>query len=242
MRKIFFALALSVAVCAFTAAQTPSQQVQITNGPVIEGVGDTWAVVAWTTNAGSSSVVRYGTDQNNLSQTAEQSYRSSNSSQGANHRVRITNLQPGTTYFFKVDSGQAQGSGTDAASNVMQFTTKAAGQTPQSGQMPANNQSLQITQQPQVARVSDTSAIVTWMTNAGGSSIVHYGTDANNLSQTAESPYASGSNQTMHRVRITGLQPGTTYYFTVDSGQGQGTGTESKSGVSTFTTKPQGQH
>ena len=238
MKRLVLALVLCFAVCGIAIGQNNNQQLQITNGPVIEGVGDSWAVIAWTTNEGSSSVFHYGTDQNNLNQTAQQDYQKSESSQGANHRVRIDNLQPGTTYYFKVDSGQAQQTGTTTSSNVGQFTTKAAGQAAQGGQGQGN---LQITQGPNAMRVGDTWAVVTWTTNTGGSSVVHYGTDANNLNQIAQAPYASGSNDTRHRVRITGLQPNTTYYFTVDSGEGQGTGTQAKSSVSQFVTKAQGQ-
>jgi len=231
MRKGILALALSFAMSTIGLAQN---QVQITNGPVVEGVGDSWAVVAWTTNEGSSSVLHYGTDQNNLSQTAQQDYQKSDSSQGANHRVRMDNLQPGTKYYFKVDSGQGQQSGSTASSGVGQFTTKQAGQEASTG-------NLQITRTPSVPRIGDTWAVVTWMTSAGASSVVRYGTDANNLSQTAQAPYAQGANETRHRVRITGLQPNTTYYFAVDSGQGQGTGTAAASDIRQFTTRPQGQ-
>src|SRR5215813_5714489 len=132
MRNGILALALAFAMSAIGLAQ--NQQLQITNGPVVEGVGDTWAVVAWTTNEGASSVLHYGTDQNNLSQTAQQDYQKSQSSQGANHRVKIASLQPGTTYYFKVDSGQGQQSGTMASSGVGQFTTKQAGQSSDNGQ------------------------------------------------------------------------------------------------------------
>ena len=240
MRNAILALALTFGLCGLGLAQSTSQQLQITNGPTVEGVGDNWAIVAWTTNEGSSSVLHYGTDQNNLSQIAQQDYQKSDSSQGANHRVRIDNLQPGTTYYFKVDSGQGQQSGTTASSNTGQFTTNQPGQPSQNGQG-ASSGNLQITQTPNIPRIGDTWAVVTWTTRTGGSSVVHYGTDANSLSQVAQSPYAQGTNETRHRVRITGLQPNTTYYFTVDSGQGQGTGTSAASSVRQFTTKPQGQ-
>ena len=237
MRRAILALVLSAGLSGLGFAQS-NNQLQITNGPTVEGVGDTWAVVAWTTNEGSSSVLHYGTDQNNMNRTAQQDYQKSQSSQGANHRVRVENLQPGTTYFFKVDSGQGQQSGSTASSQVGQFTTKQAGQSAQNGQGSAN---LEILQAPNAVRVGDTWAVVVWTTNAGGSSVVHYGTDANNLSQTAQAPYAQGTSETRHRVRITGLQPNTNYYFTVDSGAGQGSGTSAASSVSQFTTKPQGQ-
>ena len=41
-----------------------------------------------------------------------------------NHRVHLKNLKPNTKYFFQVDSGQGEGTGTDAKSSVAEFTTK----------------------------------------------------------------------------------------------------------------------
>jgi hypothetical protein len=71
---------------------------------------------------------------------------------------------------------------------------------------------------------------------------VHYGTDPNNLNQTAQAPYSRSDappagEHAVHRVTISNLQPNTTYYFVVDSGQGQGSGTEVKSPVQHFKTK-----
>ena len=134
MRNRMLVLIVALAFAGFlsVAAQQPSaggaQQpaaVKITNGPVVEGVGDTWAVIAWTTNTGGSTIVRYGTDQNKLSQTAEAPYANNPQTQAQNHRVRVTNLQPNTTYFFIVDSGQGEGTGTEAKSAIGQFKTKA---------------------------------------------------------------------------------------------------------------------
>ena len=98
--------------------------VRITDGPRVEGTGDTWAVVAWTTNEASSSVLRYGTSANSLTQMAEAPYADTENANKQTHRVRITNLKPHTTYYFSVDSGQGEGTGTQARSNVGQFTTK----------------------------------------------------------------------------------------------------------------------
>ena len=229
MKSLILATALSLALFGTAIAQTSSQNVQITNGPVVEGTGDTWAVIAWTTNVGSSSVIHYGTDQNNLTQTAQQEYQRSESNRGVNHRVHIKNLQPGTTYYFRVDSGQGESTGTNASSNVDHFTTKQAGQSQAAD--------IHITDGPRVEHAADTWAVIAWTTDRGGSSRILYGTDANNLGQTAESPYSTGTGSTTHRVRITGLQPGTTYYFVVDSGQAQGSGSETKSQVAQFTTE-----
>jgi phosphodiesterase/alkaline phosphatase D-like protein len=94
-----------------------SQGVQIVNGPVIEQVTPTTAVIAWTTNVPSSAVVHYSTDSKNLAQTAEAPWG------GTTHRVTINNLQPNGTYYFQVESGQAQGSGNGTKSPESMFQT-----------------------------------------------------------------------------------------------------------------------
>src|SRR5438270_13812625 len=85
------------------------------------------AVIAWTTNTGGSSIVRYGMNGNSLTQTAMSPYADNESRQHQTHRVKVTNLKPGTTYYFIADSGQGEGSGTEAKSGVQSFTTKGSG-------------------------------------------------------------------------------------------------------------------
>ena len=96
----------------------------ITNGPVIETIGPNNATIAWTTNAQSSSIVRYGTDPNSLTQTTQGPWSSSA------HRVMLNNLRPNTRYFFEVISSQApQQGGATVASNPGQFQTLSPGQS-----------------------------------------------------------------------------------------------------------------
>jgi hypothetical protein len=87
---------------------------------------------------------------------------------------------------------------------------------------------------PVVESATQNSATIAWSTDTGGNSIVHYGTNPGNLNQTAQSPYVAGSST--HRVALKNLRPNTMYYFYVESGQGQGTGTMAKSGVGQFQT------
>jgi hypothetical protein len=53
---------------------------------------------------------------------------------------------------------------------------------------------------------------------------VHYGTDPNRLFETAKSPIRLNPDHssTVFRVRLDNLKPRTTYYFSVDSMQGNG--------------------
>src|SRR5215467_7899703 len=125
--KRFAILILAVALSASalqSGKHVKAQAVKITDGPRIEGVGPTWAVIAWTTNTGGSTVVHYGTDANNLSQKAESAYADNEKTKAQNHRVHLKNLKPNTKYFFVVDSGQGEGTGTEAKSSVADFTTK----------------------------------------------------------------------------------------------------------------------
>lgn len=108
------------------AAAQQAQPLTITNGPVVEYVGPHSAEIAWTTSTGGSSIIRYGTNPNALSQTAESPYdKAAGAGQHVTHRVKIQNLQPSTTYYFIVESGQGQGTGTGVQAPVSQFTTKA---------------------------------------------------------------------------------------------------------------------
>ena len=96
----------------------------------------------------------------------------------------------------------------------------------------AGRPTLAIVAGPKLDVVSDRSAIVEWSTAVRSSSLVHFGTDKNNLSQTAEAPWGA----TTHRVGINSLSPNTTYFLQVESSQAQGTGTGTKSGKIQFTT------
>ena len=231
--------ALTAAPVTLSAQAAGKPQAErITNGPNVEGTGQSWAVIAWTTNTGGSTVVKYGTDRNHLDQTAQSPYSDNEATQAQNHRVRIANLQPGTTYYYQVVSGQGEGTGTQAQGEVQQFQTKGSAQH-QGGASGAA--ALGITHGPVVEKTGGNYAVIAWSTNTGGSSIVHYGTDPNSLSQMSESPYANDreSNGETHRVTLRNLKPNTSYYYQVDSGQGQGTGSESKGHVETFKTAPQ---
>jgi len=103
----------------------PTNGVQITHGPVVENVTDTTAEIAWSTNVNSGTSLHYGTDPTHLDQTAGMPWG------GFTHRVLIKNLKPNTTYYFKAESGQGQGTGTLAEAAQASFQTKPAGVTSQ---------------------------------------------------------------------------------------------------------------
>jgi phosphodiesterase/alkaline phosphatase D-like protein len=103
---------------------------------------------------------------------------------------------------------------------------------------------IQITEGPAPESAKDTSAIIKWTSNNPGGTdehfgVVHYGTDPKNLSETAKSHIRlnRGHSDTVFRVRVDGLKPKTTYYYTVDSVDADGTSDGVTSTVKTFMTK-----
>jgi phosphodiesterase/alkaline phosphatase D-like protein len=100
---------------------TASNAVQITNGPVVENVTDTTAQIAWSTNVNAGTTLRYGTDPSHLDLAAGMPWG------GLTHRVTLKDLKPNTTYYFRAESSQGQGTGTQAQTEQSSFQTKQAG-------------------------------------------------------------------------------------------------------------------
>jgi phosphodiesterase/alkaline phosphatase D-like protein len=237
-----FAVLLGIVLIIPAICSAQGQSVQITSGPTIESADDHSATIAWSTNVPSSSQMWYGTDMNNLTQVAEAPY------SGGTHRVQLNNLTPVTTYYFQVESGQGRGARGEAESQgVLSFRTPAVGQPAIRNQKPVMAEAepgemsgkVHITNGPIIEKLTDNSATIAWSTDKKGSSRVSYGTDSNNLTKLGESPWGEGG--LTHRVELRNLQPNTTYYFNVETGQAQGTaGAEVESQrTMSFKTPPQ---
>jgi len=110
-----------------TTPKAPS--VKITQGPEIERADSYLTIVRWTTNNPGGSpehyaVVHYGTNPKDLSQTAKSPIRLNPNHPDTVFRVRIEGLQPKTTYYYVVDSMEADGKSDGVKSAVNQFTTQ----------------------------------------------------------------------------------------------------------------------
>ena len=102
---------------------------------------------------------------------------------------------------------------------------------------------VKVTNGPELESAKDSLAIIRWTsTNPGGSDehfgVVHYGTDAKNLSETAKSHIRlnRGHSYTVFRVRVDGLTSKTTYYYTVDSVNARGASDGVVVGIKKFMT------
>ena len=253
MKKTLSTLTLLIALAPWAmmqAAPTSNQSntgtvVTVINGPNVESVKDTTAVVAWTTDRPSSAIVHYGPDKLSMNeQTAEQAWGGTQNGNGYTHRVTLRSLKPDTTYFFQVESGQGKGirGGGDVSSAANSFKTLPSGATSSGGQNAAGVD-VKVINGPIVESVRETSAVVAWTTDRPSSAIVHFGPDKLSMNaHTAEQAWGgtqNGSGYT-HRVTLTGLKPDTTYFFQVESGQGKGIrgGGDVSSAANSFKTLP----
>jgi hypothetical protein len=112
-----------------TCAEEISNPAQANAIPAVESVTDRLAFIRWTTaNPGGTvlhyAVVQYGKDPNHLGFTAQSPNRINPSHSEMVFRVRMPNLEPGTTYYYKVSSEQANGKPDPAMSGVNQITTQ----------------------------------------------------------------------------------------------------------------------
>ena len=112
-----------------TAPAMKAARVQITQGPELESTKDNWAIITWRSNNPGGSdehygVVRYGTSPRDLTQTAKSHIRLNPNHSYTVFRVLVPGLTPQTTYYYTVDSMQANGSSDGVKSMVNHFTTR----------------------------------------------------------------------------------------------------------------------
>ncbi len=117
------------ATAQVSATTKKAAGVKITQGPEIERADPYLTIVRWTTNNPGGSpehygVVHYGTSPKELSQTAKSPIRLNPGHPDTVFRVRIEGLQPATTYYYKVDSMEANGKDDGVTSKVKTFKTQ----------------------------------------------------------------------------------------------------------------------
>ena len=110
-----------------------AERVEITKGPELELATDHLTIIRWTTNNPGDSdvhygIVRYGTDPEDLNQTAKNPIRLNQGHPQTTFRVRIDGLKTQTTYYYKVTSEESNGKSDGVKSPVSKFTTPAPGE------------------------------------------------------------------------------------------------------------------
>jgi phosphodiesterase/alkaline phosphatase D-like protein len=133
MNRVLLILAISVLGESLLAQESPTTpkaaRIQISQGPEIELAKEHFTVIRWTTNNPGGSpvhygIVRYGTDPKDLSKTAKNPIRLNPDHSSTVFRVRLDNLKPRTTYYYRVDSMESNGKSGGVTSPVQSFTTQ----------------------------------------------------------------------------------------------------------------------
>jgi phosphodiesterase/alkaline phosphatase D-like protein len=143
VNRLLLTLAITIAAGSLLSADPVAAQVlppakkaervEITKGPELESATNHLTIIRWTTNNPGGAdvhygIVHYGTDPKDLSQTAKNPIRLN---QGHSHtifRVRIDDLQPRTTYYYRVTSEGSDGKSDGVKSAVNKFTTPGPGE------------------------------------------------------------------------------------------------------------------
>jgi hypothetical protein len=114
-------------------SQKKAEHVEITKAPELESAVENMAIVRWTTTNPRGDdehygVVHYGTDTEDLSQTAKGHIRLNRTHPETIFRVRMVDLKPQTTYYYKVSSMGGDGESDGVDGPVSKFTTPAPGE------------------------------------------------------------------------------------------------------------------
>jgi hypothetical protein len=172
------------------------------------------AIITWTTNELATSQVGYGTVA--ATTTGYMNYTGIDFASSTNHTVNLNNLLPNTQYHFQVIS-----------TNADQFTTRTNDMTFMTQPSPEATAGTATTPiAPVISGVGavsntlGTGATISWMTDVPTNAQVLYGLSNGNYtsSTTLTSTYLNS-----HAIILSGLTPGTIYYFTVQSTNTTGT-------------------
>ena len=152
-------------------------------------VTNTTATIVWDTNELSNSTVNYGLDNSyGLTQ--------SNTTLMSSHSITLTSLTADTDYHFEIVS--ADGSSNSSTSADQSFTTATMADT-----TPPVVSAVNVV-------VTDSTAVITWITDEPSTGEVDYGLDNNYGSNAADTNTAL---VTAHSVILSGLTADTDYYF-----------------------------
>ena len=184
----------------------------ITEPPAVVYKNERSAAIRWTTDEEATAQVDFGPS------AALGFIRTLASTQQA-HEITLTNLEPATTYQFKVASSDLSNNG-PTESGILSFTTDAAPDL-----TPPVLSNIVVTP-------ADKTAIITWDTDELADSFVEFGENQGLFDFNTGDP----KDVVEHEITLTNLQPGTTYFYVVGSVD-RSNNPPTESAVASFTTQ-----
>lgn len=182
----------------------------LSSGPTVTGVTTKKATISWSTSRASDSKVQYGRSSGSYFNEEP-----SNSTQTTDHSINLTNLTPGTSYYYKVKWTDEDGN--TGVSSERTFSTGAA----------------PIVTDPKIKNVSLTSVNVEYTVKGANSVKFYYGKTAGFGSTKAVS---TSTSETTYTTTLEDLDDGTKYYYKINTFDSEES--EYESNILTFETLP----
>ncbi len=168
-------------------------------------------------NANTTSLVKYGTEANNLTSSMAVANIAGNSVQA--RTVSLTALTNGTTYYYSIEATNSNGTTTSTGNFSTLGITAPTITNVTNGTISTSYGNVSYTLTPN---------------NGSVTSKVRYGLQNNNLDSEVTGFTASGSTVTTMLVPVPNLMPNTTYHYQIEATNSAGTVTST---ISTFTTR-----
>ncbi len=163
----------------------------LSSGPVSTLITTKKATISWSTDRTSDSKVSYGTTSGSYF-----SEEPSNSTQVTDHTINITNLTPGTTYFYKAKWTDEDGNTGFSAEKT--FTT-----------LPAPT-----VKDPKVKSTSLTSAILEFTVTGASKAKIYYGKSS---AFGGVSEISTSTAETTYNLSLEELEDGTKYFYKINT-------------------------
>lgn len=161
------------------------------SGPTTSSITTKKATISWSTDRAADSKVQYGTSSGDYF-TEEPS----NSTQGTAHTINLTNLSPGTTYYYRVK------------------WTDEDGNTGISDEKSLGTEAAPTVTDPKVKSISISSAILEYTTKGASKVKVYFGktTAFGGIKEVNTS-----SSEGTYITELIGLEDGTKYYYKINT-------------------------
>jgi hypothetical protein len=179
-----------------TPKGTFTDPAELTSGPNATEITTRKAKISWTTNRNSDSKVAFGTKSGEYFDEEP-----SNSSQVTDHVINLSNLSPGTTYYYKAKWTDEDGN--TGESQEKRFATEPA----------------PTVTDPQATQIGLTSAIIRYTVTGASSVKIYYGrtTEFGGVKEVATS-----TTENTVTTELEGLEDGSLYYYKINTLDSEG--------------------
>jgi len=194
--------------------------------PVVSATDNRSAIIEWDTDEPSTSMIKYGSEDNlqDVGGTTWEKFPldSFSTEMKTHHRITVTDLNPSTSYVFRVGSTDAFGNGPDLNWDPTNASVLGTFKT-----APGPDEVAPLIEDVQVFFVTNKTALITWKTDEPGNSIIRYiGEDSAVGTSWSELTLSENDAELtrQHYVTLSGVQPNTKYLFRVGSLDAKGNG------------------